>query len=215
MNTDNSWVTSALNDFLQAITQNYQYVVVGSVALISYTGKIGYERKIHDVDIICQAEGFSQIANKLICLGYQQSTFIDKKMPFYKTLMKLAGSKYYRFQKEDVALELMTTPFKYSQGNVCIELYPGFRVSLPESSITTTNLYGINFRAATPEALHCIYSIGFTTWGRVVKAKNSQVIEDLKNLKGVTNEVALKNLANQINIEVGKVKFKLPHILTS
>lgn len=211
----NSWVTFALNDFLQTVPQNYQYVVVGSVALTSYTAKIVYERKIHDVDIICQAEGFSQIANKLICLGYQPSTFIDKKMPFYKTLMRLANSKYYRFQKGNLVLELMTTPFKYSQGNVCIELYPGFRVFLPESSITTTSLYGINFRAATPESLHCIYSIAFTTWGRLVKTKNSQVIEDLKNLKRVTNNVALKNLAAQINLEVGKIKFKLPHILAS
>jgi len=212
-NQSNSWVANHLNEFLGVCPKDYQYVVIGSVALISYTQKINYFRQIHDIDVICQAEGFTRIANELLNIGYEQSTFINKSMPFYKALMRLVNSKYYRFEKEGRALELMTTEFKKSQGSVCIELYPGLRFWFPESFVTTTNLNGVSFRAASPEALYCIYSVGFTTWGKVVRAKNSQVLEDLKNLKKVVDMKLLRETASKVRIEVGKLSFKLPLML--
>lgn len=131
---NNHWVGVYLKEFLNSLPVNYEYSVIGSVALLSYTQKIGYEREIHDIDVICQAEGFSQIANKLISLGYGQGTFVDKRMPFYKTLMRLAKSKYYRFQKEGHALELLTTPFNKFGDKICS---PGSRTGVRRYQYST------------------------------------------------------------------------------
>ena len=209
----NSWVTEILGEFMQYLPQNYPHVVIGSATLISYTSKIGYERQIHDVDIICQSTGFAEVASKLISLGYEQTTFINKRMPFYNQLIKLAGSKYFRFVKGGRALEIVTSDLINKDGNIRIELYPNFKISVPDTSIVNANFGGREFKAASPEALYCIYSVGYNTWGRFVSAKNSQVRQDLQNLRKIINRDRLKEFGNQVRIEIGPVKFKLPLLL--
>src|SRR4030042_4202456 len=111
MSFDNNWVSSVLNDFIAVLPGAQRYFCIGSVALLSYTAKTGYRRKIKDVDIICDTNNFHHIVDGLKRRGYKQYTFIDKSFLFYTQLLPLASSKYYRFEKNGKNLEVMTTDF--------------------------------------------------------------------------------------------------------
>src|SRR3989338_4151506 len=80
MNFDNKWVTSTLKDFIDSIQSDQQYFCIGSVSLLSFI-KNSYQRKIKDIDIICETKNFDVVKNNLLKLDYKQYTFTDKKFP--------------------------------------------------------------------------------------------------------------------------------------
>ena len=83
----NDQYTHALKDFTQAADKS-KYIIVGSIALLSYTQKHGYDREVHDIDIVMEKQAAEATKNKLLELRYKKDTFINKKMPFYKRQMK-------------------------------------------------------------------------------------------------------------------------------
>ncbi|PIP63863.1 hypothetical protein CO165_04210 [Candidatus Roizmanbacteria bacterium CG_4_9_14_3_um_filter_33_18] len=70
MHSDNRWVSPILEDFIKIIPSDQKYFCIGSVSLLSFTKK-SYDRKIKDIDIICEVKNFNFIKNNLLSLGYQ------------------------------------------------------------------------------------------------------------------------------------------------
>ena len=120
----NRWVAQVLQDFTNSISLDQKYFCIGSVALLSFISENVYQRKIKDIDIICDMNNFEDIKKSLLKKNYCQFTFVDKKFPFYKQLIKLAQSKYYRFEKNGKSLEIMTTDFGSLKNEVSVDLYP-------------------------------------------------------------------------------------------
>ncbi len=209
---DNQWVTSTLNNFLNSIPSNQQYFCIGSVSLLSFTQN-NYQRKIKDIDIICEAKNFETIKNSLIKLGYQQYTFIDKRFPFYNRLKKIALSKYFRFEKKGKILEIMTTNFGNLREEIKIELYPGIKFYFPSNGIIRASSEGISLRTVSPETLYCIYSFGLKTWGFFVRKNVEQRKTDLQQLKKIVDKEKLNKIANNVFIKIGKIKLKVPAFL--
>ncbi len=209
---DNQWVTSTLNNFLNSIPSNQQYFRIGSVSLLSFTQN-NYQRKIKDIDIICEAKNFETIKNSLIKLGYQQYTFIDKRFPFYNRLKKIALSKYFRFEKKGKILEIMTTNFGNLREEIKIELYPGIKFYFPSNGIIRASSEGISLRTVSPETLYCIYSFGLKTWGFFVRKNVEQRKTDLQQLKKIVDKEKLNKIANNVFIKIGKIKLKVPAFL--
>lgn len=213
MMEDNKWVAKILRDYNDCLPGNYQYFVIGSTALISYTSKIGYVRKIKDIDIICSDKNFTSIADKLKEKGYEQNTFVDRNTPFYGRLKRLAETKYFRFVKDNKGLEIMTSPFREIDKEIEIELYPGVRFSFPTDSISSTNLYEVSFKAVTPEALFCIYSLGHNTWGKIASKGKEKREEDIRQLRPIINEEKLEKVASNIFLHLRGIKLKIPTFL--
>lgn len=207
----NKWVESVLSDFLEAISKDCRYFVVGSVALISYTAKSGYERLIKDIDIICEEDNFSEVASKLVRKGYKQGTFIDKKFPFFTE--KLSNTKYYRFEKDGKNLEIMTSRFVTLNGRLKIKVYPGFSFSLPVESIILTQLNNTKFRAVSPETLYTIAKFLFNTWMKLVKTKIEQRKNDIIQLEKIIDREKLDFISNNAYLYFWKIKFKVPKFL--
>ena len=96
-------------DTLSIITKDVppdSYIVLGSMATLSFTSKIGYERKMNDLDIIADESQVKPMKDVLEDLGFIQTTFINKRMPFYKKLLKHSQSRYLRFSKDDINVEI-------------------------------------------------------------------------------------------------------------
>lgn len=212
MNLDNKWVTSTLKDFFDSIPSDQQYFCIGSVSLLSFI-KNSYQRKIKDIDIICEAKNFETIRNSLIKLGYQQYTFIDKKFPFYNRLKKTALSKYFRFEKKGKNLEIMTSNFGDLKEEILVELYPGIKFSFPSSGVINSSFEGISLKTVSPETLYCIYSFGLKTWGFFVRKNIEQRKTDLQQLKKIVDKEKLNKIANNVFIKIGKIKLKVPAFL--
>jgi len=209
MNSYNKWVSSILKDFLSSLPQGQRYFCIGSVSLLSFTGK-NYDRKIKDIDIICDIPNFETVKNRLQKLGYKQYTFVDKKFFFYKQLMKLAESKYYRFEKDGKNLEIMTSDFGNSKKEIFVEIYPGIKFSFPATGIIDSLFKGINFKSVSSATLYCIYSLGLKTWGRFVKTRIEQRKTDLDQLKKIVDKNKLGQIAENIFLQIGLFRFKIP-----
>jgi len=182
MHSDNRWVSPILEDFIKIIPSDQKYFCIGSVSLLSFTKK-SYDRKIKDIDIICEVKNFNFIKNNLLSLGYQEYTFVDKKFPFYKPLQKLAQTKYFRFEKNGNNLEIMTTDFGNLNNRVQVELYPGIKFSFPSNGIINSSFESTKLKTVSPETLYCIYSFGLKTWGLFVRKNIGQRKNDLQQLK--------------------------------
>ena len=212
MNLDNKWVNPTLKDFINSVPFTQQYFCIGSVSLLSFTKKT-YDRKIKDIDIICEIKNFETIKNNLIKLGYQQYTFINKKFPFSKQLLKLAQSKYFRFEKNGKDLEIMTSDFGDLKEEILVELYPGIKFSFPSSGVVNSSFEEINLKTISPEILFCIYSFGLKTWGFFVRKNIEQRKTDLQQLKKIINKEKLNKITNNIFLAIGKFKLKVPAFL--
>lgn len=207
----NNWIESVLTDFLESVEKDCQYFIVGSVALVSYTSKLGYQRTIGDIDIICEEDNFSKVILVLIKKGYKQGTFIDKKFPFFTE--KLSKTKYYRFEKDGKALEIMTSKFITLNGRFKVEVYPGLSFSVPVESIFLTKLNNIEFKAVSPEALYAIAKFIFNTWMRFVKTKIEQRKNDIIQLEKVIDRKKLDFISKNAYLYVWKIKFRIPKFL--
>jgi len=207
---ENAWVTDLLGDFIVSIPKTRRYFVIGSVALMSYTSTIGYERKIKDIDIICDDIDFQEVASKLRNLGYQQDTFVDKSFPLFSKLSKLSKSKYFRFVKEEKSLEIMTSNFGDSKNEFNIEVYPGINFSFPSKGVVTSIYNNLSFQAVSKETLFCIYTFGMRTWGRFVKTNMGQRKRDVGELYKVVDKEKLKFIASRIYLRLGKFEFRVP-----
>jgi|SRR3989344_2634639 len=212
MNFDNKWVTSTLKDFIDSIQSDQQYFCIGSVSLLSFI-KNSYQRKIKDIDIICETKNFDVVKNNLLKLDYKQYTFTDKKFPFYNRLKKIALSKYFRFEKKGKNLEIMTTDFGDSKEEILVELYPGIKFFFPSSGVVNSLFEGISLRTVSPEILYCIYSFGLKTWGFFVRKNVEQRKTDLQQLKKIVDKEKLNKIAINVFIKIGKIKLKVPAFL--
>lgn len=210
---ENEWVPKVLSDLLAVAPTDYSYVVLGSVALMSYTVDHGYERPIKDIDVIGSEEGVKQIAKGLKEKGYTQESFVDKTFPFYDRLSKHSATKYLRFVKDDKALEIMTTDMPVTNGNIRAELYPGLSFSLPQWAIQETVLGDVHFKAVSPETLYSIYRVGLRTWGFFVRKKMEQRKNDLASLQSIVDKKKLSDLVNNTVVHVGRLNFGIPKIL--
>jgi len=208
----NRWVEAVLNDFTKSVPDDFLYFVLGSVPLISYTKDIGYQRSIKDIDIIADASKFSSVKKNLDNLGYKQGTFIDKKMPFYKYLNKLAEKKYFRFYKEDKNLEIMTSDIEIINDQINFEIYPGIKFSFPLSGINKIRFGKTVIKAVIPEVLYCIYSFGLKTYGRFVKTNIDQRKKDLYFLSKIVDKKKLNLVVSQICLHLGGIKIRIPRI---
>ena len=209
MNLDNKWVASTLRDFIDSIPSDQQYFCIGSVSLLSFI-KNSYQRKIKDIDIICDIKNFDVIRNNLLKLGYQQYTFIDKEFPFYNRLKRIALSKYFRCEKNGKNLEIMTSNFGGSKEEILVELYPGIKFSFPSSGVINSSFEGISLKTVSPETLYCIYNFGLKTWGFFVRKNIEQRRSDLQQLKKIVDREKLNNIANNVFLRIGRLKIKIP-----
>ena len=96
---------------LSEVSRKDKYIILGSVATLSYTQEIGYMRQIHDIDVIMDRDEADVVKRLLLNEGFELKTFIDKRMPFYKSLIKQAESQYLRFVRNNVAIEILSTQF--------------------------------------------------------------------------------------------------------
>jgi hypothetical protein len=213
MNSKNRWVVSVLKDFINSIPKNQKYFCIGSVALLSFISENVYQRKIKDIDIICDINNFKDIKKPLLKKNYCQFTFVDKKFPFYKQLLKLAQLKYYRFEKNGKSLEIMTTDFGSVKNEISVEIYPGIKFTFPSSEIVNSSFEGINIKALSPETLYCIYNLGLKTWGRFNKENVIKRKADLEQLAKVIDNKKLYKITNNIFLSIGKIKLKVPVFL--
>jgi hypothetical protein len=212
---DNHWVSEILLEFQKAIPSNFRYFAIGSSALMSYAAKVGHCRLIKDIDLIADNKGFSKISSELVNFGFKRFTFIDKKYPFSKQLLKIAETKYYRFEKNGKSLEIMTTDMGDDPDKIMIEIYPGLKFSFPSTGLTTTSLDGVQFSAVTAEALFAIYNLTLNTIGRFVKTNIDQRYRDLENLGKVIDRRKLNEITDRIYFYLGLIKLKIPKRLMS
>lgn len=210
---DNRWIVPMLNDFLYVLPKNHRYFLLGSVALVSYTKRLGYQRAIKDIDVICDESGFERVIEGLKKKGYTQATFITKAFPFYRKLSKLAVTKYYRFVKDGKSLEIMTTDFGNDDGMLSVELYPGAAFCIPAEAIQTTRIDGVSFQAVTPELLLLVYRFGSRTWGRLVRKNHARRNEDIKELSRVVDSAGLDAIARTISFQLGHFSMRIPVFL--
>lgn len=209
MNLENKWVYTTLKDFLEIIPPNYPYFILGSLALLSYTENF-YSRRIRDIDLIGATHGANKLEPALLSKGYTQDTFIDKKFPFAKKLRTLGSKKYLRFERDNRALEIMTSDLTVNDGSVDVELYPGLAISMPESAIQTTRYQGLEFKAVSPETLFCIYNFGLKTWGTFVKTRIEQRRRDLAALNKIVQPDELTRAASNIHLKIGRSRITIP-----
>ncbi len=186
------------------------YFIVGSVALLSYTKPHGYDRQIHDIDIIMDTEEARKVSEKLVELGYQQSTFINPRMPFYKMLTKLADNKYLRFSKDGVDIEILSTPLIESSDLISFEMYPNILVKLPIEVFVTSDYAGINFSTVTKEMLYFFKRVASNTMGRKVKYKEKQRYDDTSQIEKLVNKDLFLSLQGKCYMSMFGISFKIP-----
>ena len=66
----NRWVAQVLQDFTNSISLDQKYFCIGSVALLSFISENVYQRKIKDIDIICDMNNFEDIKKSLLKKNY-------------------------------------------------------------------------------------------------------------------------------------------------
>lgn len=202
----------ALSDFVNS-TQSSSYFIVGSVALLSYTKPNGYDREIHDIDIIMETSEASKTADRLIQLGYKQNTFINPRMPFYSKLMRYAENKYLRFSKDNTDIEILSTPIECLNNLTIFEMYPGIKAGLPKDVFVNSTYGNIEFKTVSKEMLYFFKKFANNTMGRKVKYKENQRYDDILHLEKIIDPHVYRDVANKSRLSVFGIRVKIPSIL--
>lgn len=203
---------NALSDFV-ASARTDSYFIVGSVALLSYTQPHGYDRQIHDIDIIMETVEAVGTAEKLKELGYTQNTFINPRMPFYSKLMKHSSDKYLRFSKDSVDIEILSTNFESKNELDIFELYPGVKAGLPKDVFSVSTYSGVQFRTVSKEMLFFFKKFANNTMGKKVKYKEQQRYDDISHLEKLVDKHKFDQLKKSCTLFVIGVPFKTPRFL--
>lgn len=205
----NSEYTQVLKNILQNVNRN-KYIVLGSAATLSFTSKIGYSRKMNDLDIIIDSSLVGKIKERLSNDGYYASTFINKRMPLYRKLSKYKNSIYLRYSKQDINVEILSTEFIEENGFLKFDLYPDFWVKIPINSLVVSSLEGSRFTTLDVNLLWAIKQILGNTLGRIMVHKGNQRNADLKELKKVVDLTKAKRLLSAGKFGYKNISLKAP-----
>lgn len=202
----------ALSEFTNIVQQN-KYIIMGSVALLSYTQSQGYDREIHDIDIIMDTDEAVAVAHHLKSLGYKQTTFINPRMPFYSKLLKYAENKYLRFSKDGVDIEILSTKFEFLGELFTFEMYPAIKAAIPKDVLATSNYSDIEFSTVSKEALYFFKKVADNTEGRKVKYKQNQRYNDIAKLEKLIDQKKYSNVKNDSRLTLFGISTKIPKLL--
>ncbi|EKE14320.1 MAG: hypothetical protein ACD_12C00570G0001 [uncultured bacterium] len=146
----------------------------------------------------------------LLKAGFIQTTFINKRMPFYNKLLKHSESTYLRFSREEVNVEILSTKFIKIDSSLKFDLYPNFWVKIPFYSLTKTKLGSVQFTTLDVNLLWAIKQFLNDTLGRFISYKRKQRVEDLSQLKKLVNLKKTKELLSQSRFGYKSFSFKIP-----
>lgn len=186
------------------------YIVLGSAATLSYTSKINYKRKMNDLDIIADESQVKPMKDVLEDLGFIQTTFINKRMPFYKKLLKHSQSVYLRFSKEDINIEILSTKFIKKDSGLKFDLYPNFWVKIPEDSLFKTKIESIEFTTLDVNLLWAIKYLLHNSLGKFMSYKGKQRTEDLLHLRKLVNLGKAKKFLSLCRFGYLSLSFQIP-----
>ena len=206
---NNSNYTKALR-LLSKISHKDKYIILGSVATLSYTQKVGYTRQIHDIDVIMDRSEAEVVKKSLIKEGYELKTFIDKRMPFYNSLIKQAESQYFRFTKNNVAIEVLSTSFVQVGNTLKFDLYPNIWTQIPKESIVTQQFGSVHFTTLNLNLVWVIKQFLNNTLGKFMRYKGEQRKSDLDALKKIVNVKEAKQLLSKCRLGYKKISFRIP-----
>jgi hypothetical protein len=206
----NSILLSTLSYFSKLTKDLGNTIVLGSVALISYTKRVGYFRKIKDIDTIVDVKYQHDIELGLIENGYSKSTFIDAKMPFAHVLKRHAETKYTRFIKGNSAdLEILFTSFDRSNNRIQIELFPHVYASVPTSEFVMGELEGSIFQTVTPETLMAIKQFTQSTMGALYSKGSEKRISDGDALEKVIDVERYRCICKELKVHLFQMNIPL------
>lgn len=201
-----------LSEFVNS-TSSDKYFIVGSFALLSYTQANDYDREIHDIDIVMETREALKTAEHFKQLGYTQNTFINPRMPFYAKLMRFAESKYLRFSKDSVDVEILATSIEKCGDLEVFEMYPGIKVGLPKDVFTKSSYSSVEFRTVSKEMLFFFKKFANNTFGKKVKYKEDQRYKDVDALESLVSKGILKQISEDCRLFFFGIPFKIPQFL--
>jgi hypothetical protein len=199
-----------------AITKNLpqnSYIVLGSMATLSYTSKIGYSRKMNDLDIIVNESQVRTMKDVLINQGFIQTTFINKRMPFYKKLLKQSQSTYLRFSKGEINVEILSTKFIKKDTSIKFDLYPNFWVKIPQESLFESKIGMAKFTTLDVSLLWAIKYLLHNSLGKFMHYKGEQRIEDLSHLRKLVDLKKAKKLLSLCRFGYLPLSFQIPKFI--
>jgi len=202
----------ALKDLAKTANKS-KYFIVGSIALLSYTQVHGYDREIHDIDIIMEKQESEIIKTKLLELGYKQDTFINKRMPFYNKLMKNSAERYLRFTKDTVNIEILATNFIEKKGLHIFEIYPDVMAGFPKEDIVESIFNDITFTTLSKEMIYFIKRFANSSFGKISKYKEEQRKKDLEQISKLIDKNKLTALGKECRIFLFGLAFKVPRFI--
>ncbi|MBI2357118.1 hypothetical protein HYV12_03665 [Candidatus Dojkabacteria bacterium] len=186
-----------------------KYIVVGSVATLATTKKLGYSREIHDLDIILDQSQLKTLEDYLEKNGYTKSTFINKRMPFYKSLMNESSKRYLRFERNQIFVDILITEFtQRRKGFTRFELYPNIFAVVPER-----NIINEEFTTLDTNLKYVIMRFLNETLGRFVTYKKGQRLEDLRHLEQLVDKSSFKGILKESRFYIGPIPVKIPLFL--
>lgn len=190
-----------------------KYVVLGSAATLSYTSRIGYSRQMNDLDLIVDVSQVTKMKDKLIKEGYDQSSFIDKRMPFFKNLTNYSKSTYLRFTKDNINVEILRTKFIESDSYMKFNLYPNIYVQIPKYSLVTTKLGEAEFTALDVNLHWAIKYLLSKSLGKIMSYKHEQRVMDISNLRKLIDIEKAKKILNNCRLGYKFISIKIPNFL--
>lgn len=205
----NSKYIDVLSKIIKNVSQD-KYIVLGSAATLSYTSKIGYDRQINDLDIIADQESVNKMKQILFDQGFKQSTFINKRMPFYKKLIKHSEFSYLHFFKNEIYVEILVTQFVTKDSVLKFDLYPSFWVKIPQFSLANSRLGKVEFTTLDVNLLWSIKYLLHNTLGKIMHYKGEQRIEDLSHLRKLIDLDKAKKLISQCRFGYKFLSFEIP-----
>lgn len=198
---------------LSVITKNIpqdSYIVLGSMATLSFTSKISYSRKMNDLDIIADESQVKPMKDALIRLGFIQTTFVNKRMPLYKKLLKHSESTYLRFSKDEVNIEILSTKFIKKDSSLQFDLYPNFWVKIPISSLTESKFENAKFTTLDVNLFWAIKYLLHNSLGKFMHYKGEQRTEDLTHLRKLIDLEKAKKFLSQCRFGYKGLSFTIP-----
>jgi len=165
---------------------------------------------MNDLDIIVDESQVKPMKDVLMEQGFIQTTFINKRMPFYKNLLKQSKSIYLRFSKDGVNIEILSTRFIKIDSSLKFDLYPNFWVKIPISSLTKTKLGKTEFTTLDVNLLWAIKYLLHNSLGKFMHHKREQRAEDLSHLRKLVNLDKAKRLISQSRFGFKSFAFKVP-----
>ncbi len=195
---------------LTKLIDSSKYIVLGSMSTLSYTHKIGYEREMHDLDLIVDKSQINIIRNILLPKGYIETTFIHPRMPLYKFLLREAPDRYIRFYKSTNAIECHVTDFIFTNQLLIIDLYPNIKIKLPIKYLTKSVYGNVEFSTVNVNLLYLIKNFLNNTLGYFVHYKSLQRQNDLRKLEELIDTSEVENINNNLMLTILKIQLKLP-----